>query len=416
MTSPPDQLRALTSYAFEELADGAGGLASFHRAIADRAFRASGAGAKPAEAIHGVVTKGVYGALRGSAELAGRATDVVLSQRPDTGTPVSRSGAGALLVGALNGLRGDHLEERGNAVAEPMSVRVRGEIVPPERGALAAAFPHATGRVVVFVHGLMGTERTWRWYRTEDRPPYGDRLEADLGATALHVRYNTGLHISENGALLARLLDDLAAAWPVELEEVALVGHSMGGLVARSACWSASEQQHDWAGKVRHVVSLGTPHLGAPIAQGLYYAVAGLDRLPETRPIANLLKKRSSGIRDLRQGSLVDEDWRDLEPDTLQAKACQEVPLLEGATHCFVTATVTRSARHPIGRLVGDTLVLAPSGSGRSKARRIPFRDADGLHVGPTHHIALLNHPEVYEQLRAWLSVAPERVAEVTPA
>src|SRR3954447_8817477 len=403
MTSPSDQLRALTSYTFEELADGAGGLASFHRAIAERAFRASGPGAKPAEAIHGAVTKGVYGALRGSAGLAGRATDVVLSQRPDTETPVSRSGAGALLVGALNGLRGDHLEERGNAVAEPMSVRVRGEIVPPERDALAAAFPRATGRIVVFVHGLMGTERTWRWYRTEARPPYGDRVEADLGATAVHVRYNTGLHISENGALLARLLDDLAAAWPVGLEEGALVAHSMGGLVAGSACWSASERQLGWAGKVRHVVSLGTPHLGAPIAQGLYYAVAGLDRLPETRPIANLLKKRSSGIRDLRQGSLVDEDWRDLEPDALRAKACREVPLLEGATHCFVAATVTASDRHPLGRLLGDTLVLSASASGRSRTRRIPFEEEYGVTLGSAHHLALLNHPEVYARLGGWL-------------
>ena len=92
------------------------------------------------------------------------------------------------------------------------------------------------------------------------------------------------------------------------------------------------------------------------------------------------------------------------------------MPLLEGATHCFVAATVTRSARHPVGRLIGDTLVLVPSASGRSRTRRIPFRDEDGLHVGPTHHIALLNHPRVYEQLKAWLSVAPERAVEVTPA
>jgi hypothetical protein len=68
---------------------------------------------------------------------------------------------------------------------------------------------------------------------------------------------------------------------------------------------------------------------------------------------------------------------------------------------------VTRSARHPVGRMVGDTLVLAPSASGRSRTRRIPFRDEDGLHVGGTHHLALLNHPAVYERLRAWLSDTP---------
>ena len=116
-------------------------------------------------------------------------------------------------------------------------------------------------------------------------------------------------------------------------------------------------------------------------------------------------RRRSSGIRDLRQGSLVDADWRERDPEALRAEACEEVPLLEGATHCFVSATVTRSPRHPLGRMVGDTLVLVPSASGKSRTRKLGFEAEFGLHVGGTHHIALLNHPAVCEQLRDWLSV-----------
>ena len=119
--------------------------------------------------------------------------------------------------------------------------------------------------------------------------------------------------------------------------------------------------------------------------------------------ISTFLRRRSSGIRDLRQGSLVDEDWRERDPEALRAAACQEVPLLEGATHCFVSATVTRSPRHPLGRIIGDTLVLVPSASGRSRTRKLGFEAEYGLHVGATHHIALLNHPAVYEKLHAWL-------------
>jgi hypothetical protein len=132
-----------------------------------------------------------------------------------------------------------------------------------------------------------------------------------------------------------------------------------------------------------------------------------LHAVPETRPIANLLRRRSAGIRDLRQGSLVDEDWRDRDPDALAAVACKEVPLLEGATHCFVAATITRSSGHPLGRLIGDWLVLEPSASGRSRARRIPFDAEFGMHIGGTNHIALLNHPAVYERLRGWLGDGP---------
>jgi hypothetical protein len=129
---------------------------------------------------------------------------------------------------------------------------------------------------------------------------------------------------------------------------------------------------------------------------------AALHVAPETRPFARLLRRRSAGIRDLRRGSLVDEDWRGQDPDALRAKASTEIPLLANATHCFVAATITRSGKHPVGRLLGDMLVLAPSASGR----RIGFQEQDGLKLGGTHHLALLNHPAVADQLREWLAAA----------
>src|SRR3954454_7781558 len=121
----------------------------------------------------------------------------------------------------------------------------------------------------------------------------------------------------------------------------------MGGLVARSACHRGAEDGTPWARSVRHVVSLGPPHMGGPLAQAVHYAGCALDAVPETRPFGNFLRRGSAGIRDLRQGSLVDEDCLDHDPHALRAAACAEVPLLEGATHCFVAATVTRSASHP---------------------------------------------------------------------
>jgi pimeloyl-ACP methyl ester carboxylesterase len=283
-------------------------------------------------------------------------------------------------------------------------VRAGGDVVAPERAALAAAFPRASPRLVVFVHGLMETEHAWR---LGGRESYGERLARELGCTPVDVRYNSGRHISQNGRSLADLLDALATAWPVEPEELALVGHSMGGLVARSACHQAAQDGHAWVGRVRHVVSLGTPHLGAPLAQGVHYVAEALHAVPETRPFGRFLRRRSAGIRDLRQGSLVDRDWEGRDPDALRAAACEEVPLLDGAMHCFVTATVTRDARHPVGRLVGDALVLPASASGRGRTRSIPFRPEDGLHVGGAHHLALLNHPAVYARLRTWLAGAP---------
>jgi pimeloyl-ACP methyl ester carboxylesterase len=252
----------------------------------------------------------------------------------------------------------------------------------------------------------MESEFAWGRGAGAEGETYGSRLARDLGCTPLYVRYNSGRHISENGRSLAELLESVVRAWPVEAGEIALIGHSMGGLVARSACHIAGGERLDWVRRVRHVVSLGSPHAGAPLEQAVHVTSAALHSLPETRPLAGFLRRRSAGIRDLRRGSLVDEDWRDCDPDALRAAACREVPLLEGATHCFVAATVTRSPQHPIGRLIGDWLVLVPSASGRSRTRRIPFDVDKGMHVGGTGHLALLNHPEVYERLREWLAPA----------
>jgi pimeloyl-ACP methyl ester carboxylesterase len=398
------ELRALTALGFDELRLATGGIGSIQRAIAGRVFRAVGPGAALVRPIHDGVTRGVYAGLALGTRVAGRAAQTAVARRETARAALpapqpSTTRGGSALIAALTGLRGDALEEEGSPLAQPMGVRVAGEPVALEPDSLAAAFPDATPSVVVFLHGLMETEFSWGTGRT-----YGTRLERELGWTPVTVRYNSGLRISRNGECLSELMEELVAAWPVEVERIALVGHSMGGLVARSACHRGSEDGADWVGRVRHSVSLGTPHMGAPLEQAVHVLSAGLAALPETRPFANFLRRRSGGIRDLRQGSLVDGDWRDRDPDALRAEACAEVRLLEGATHCFVSATVTRSERHPLGRLLGDTLVLRPSASGRSRTRRIPFDEELGAHLGGTHHFALLNHPAVYEKLRAWLA------------
>jgi pimeloyl-ACP methyl ester carboxylesterase len=404
-THPPNEVRALSALAFEELRGFPGAMREMHLGIAARAFRGAGPASRPAQLIHDAVSSGVYDALGAGAGLLGRATDAII-EREEVGAHVRLSSmrTGSALVGALNGLIGDRLERIGSDLDQGASVRVDGEAIALEQASLRAAFPEASERIVVFLHGLMGTEFYWDWDPREVGGSYGVRLAADLGCTPVYLRYNSGRHISENGRAVASLLEELVNAWPVQVHEIALVGHSMGGLVARSACHQATEAGRSWPERVGHIVTLGTPHLGAPLEQGAHVAAAMLYALPETRMLGAFLRKRSAGIRDLRHGSLVDEDWRGRDPQALRAAACKEVPLLAGATHCFVSATVTRDARHPLGRLLGDTLVLVPSASGRGRTRRIPFRDEHGHHVGATHHLALLNHPDVYERLRGWLA------------
>src|SRR5581483_5847116 len=149
---------------------------------------------------------------------------------------------------------GDTLARRENGLALTMALRSGGRDVVLTRAGIRQAYPHATSRVAVFIHGLCETDDAWMLGGTR-HVPYGFRLQAELGYTPVYLRYNTGLHISENGRQLARLLDRILAAWPVEVHELSLIGHSMGGLVARSACHYGAEAP--WCGQIRHVFTLG---------------------------------------------------------------------------------------------------------------------------------------------------------------
>ena len=385
--------------------------ADMHENIAGRPFGLLGPAAAPVRAIHDGVTRAVYagvvGALRGVVRAG--ASAVAASAEPGPGQLASRPGD-AIALGALNGLYGNHLAARGNELALSMQIRERGAQVPADPEAVAAAFPRAGGRVVVFAHGLCETEAAWRLPARggdrQDRRTYGQRLRDDLGFTAVFLRYNTGLHVSENGRSLARLLDDLVRSWPVEVEELVLVGHSMGGLVSRSACHYGRADGLGWTEAVRHVFCLGTPHLGADLEKGVHLLTWALARLPETRALANVLGARSAGIKDLRFGSCAEEDWCEGNPDEFLRDRCREVPFLPDAHYYFVGACLSDG---PLGTLLGDLLVRIPSASGRGngRGRRIPFEVDHGHQLTGLTHFDLLNHPAVYEQLRTWITREP---------
>ncbi|WP_188491076.1 lipase family alpha/beta hydrolase [Williamsia phyllosphaerae] len=399
------EVRELTRLALAELGDATTGIAKVHSAISDHVFTGLRLGlgdfVTPAKTVHDAIAGGTYSVITAVCDTA---SEIAGETANGWGRPPSETTKGAMVIAAVNGLIGDHLDSQRSPLAQPMAIRVDGVPVAPTVGALAAAFPAATGRVVVFLHGLMETEAAWT---LTGAPTYGTRLGDDLAATEIQVRYNTGKHVSENGRELEKLMAELVVSWPVPIHEIAFVGHSMGGLVVRSACFQAATAERLWVKRVRHVVCLGTPHLGAPLERSVHYLSAALDKLPESRPFARLLRRRSSGVRDLFHGSLVDEDWTGRDIDALRVAAVQEVPLLENATHCFVSATVTRNARHPLGRIIGDGLVLVPSASGRNKTRHIGFRDEDGFAIASANHFTLLNHDEVYDWLLARLSTPP---------
>ncbi|MGH2993562.1 MAG: esterase/lipase family protein [Solirubrobacterales bacterium] len=340
--------------------------------------------------------------------LRGTGTALAATMRGERSLAESRRGA--LALGALNGASGDQLADSESPLAIAMQLRHDGRSLPATPAELATRFPDATGRIVVFVHGLCGTEHAWWWGvdRARGGETYGTRLRRDLGHSPLYLRYNSGLHISDNGRRLGELLQAVAAGWPVPVEEIVLVGHSMGGLVARSGCRTALDGGMDWVERVRHVFYLGSPHGGADLEKGAHVAAWLLNAVPETRAAARALNGRSAGIHDLRYGYLLEEDWRERDPDELLRCYRGEVPFLDTATHYFIAASLTADSSHPLGRLAGDLLVRRPSAwAGRQHAIRDRFDLDRSRSLGPLTHFDLLNHPEVYDHMRDWLEAKP---------
>lgn len=379
-----------------------------HSGIARRVFRSIGPVAKPVEVVHNAIAGATYYAVdRGvRASLHGAGALAAETRGNDDDDTIEADPRVSGVLAALNGIYGDEMTELGNKFALTMQVRRHGKPVEMTAAAIASTFPGATGRIAVFVHGWCMTERSW-WRPPRDGEealPYGARLRDDLGFTPVYLRYNTGLHISENGKALAALIEQLRTLWPVPVEEIALVGHSMGGLVARSACHYATEHQHRWPDAVRHVVCLGSPHLGADLEKGVNAASWLLSQLPETRAVSLFLNERSAGTKDLRYGALLDEDWSDCDPDEFLQDRCHEVPFLPGAVYHFVATTAGPQA---VGAFLGDHLVRPQSASGAGKYRQIPFEQAHGLTLTGLHHFDLLNNGAVYDKLRHWLGESP---------
>ena len=386
-----------------------------HAGIAGRVFDSIGPSAAPARTIHDGLTRAIYTGvdrgLRGATHVAGRVAAEIWGNEVDAALESRTDAVGAVLA-AVNGIYGDELTDHENPLAGAMVVRHGGRSVALTTDDLAAAYPAATGRVVVFVHGWCLTEQSWSRppRETDDPRSYGERLYDALGYSPILLRYNTGLHISVNGRTLAGILALLHDQWPVPITELVLVGHSMGGLAARSACHYGAEEPHAWTDVVSRVVCLGSPHLGADLEKGVNIASWALAKLPETRAIATFLNARSDGVKDLRYGACLDDDWRDVDPDEFLRDRCREAPFLPHAKYHFVSSAVSPPL---LGMLAGDHLVRPKSAAGLGRSRRIPFAEEHGLILTGLNHFDLLNHPLVYATLHDWLSQSAIRPAGI---
>ena len=358
-------------------------------------------GKPPAGRIRGI-TGFVYGSIRGLTRLVGGGLDAVLGRLvPFFGDKPSSPEREAILA-VLNGVLGDYLEASGNPLAIRMCLRRSGRPLSLEKAALSAAIPNAGGKLLILAHGLCMNDLQW----ARQGHDHGAALERDLGYTPVYLYYNSGRHISTNGRELADLLEALLDNWPVPVEELAILGHSMGGLLARSAWHYGTAAGHAWPRQLKKLVFLGTPHHGAPMERGGNWIDTLLGISPYTAPLSRLGKIRSAGITDLRHTFLLDEDWHGRDRFARSASHHAALPLPEGVQCFAIAATTGRQIGDLKDRLIGDGLVPLASALGchAEQDRNLMFPESRQWVACETGHFDLLCSLEGYARIRQWLA------------
>lgn len=351
-------------------------------------------GAAPAKRAGGISGL-VYSGVRGVTRAVGVGLDAALGALAPLVRSQSSSPQREAVLAALNGVLGDYLAASENPLAIRMCLRQQGRVVSLERQALSHSHSQS-GRLLVLLHGLCMNDLQWQ----RQGHDHGAALARDLGFTPLYLHYNSGRAIPDNGRDFAALMQELAAQWPVPIERLVIVGHSMGGLVARSALHHARSAPNAWVKQLDSLVCLGSPHFGAPLERAGSRVDYLLGISPYSAPFTRLGKIRSAGIQDLRHGRIIASEGADA-PGAMP----QSVPPLPRGVRCFAVAASKQ--KHGTGkRLRGDGLVPVDSALGQhpDAALGLRFPAANRALVHEASHFDLLHREEVYMRLREWLA------------
>ena len=419
----------------------------------------------------GGLTGLVYQSVRSATQLIGKGVDALLTRLQPVLDAADHAAPGTpqreAVLAALNGVLGDRLAESHSALATTMTLRHGGaaldwQALPPDL--------KITGKVLVLIHGLCMNDLQWQTHgklpetgpetalgaRTETTPgttpgatpgatlktaqhpdknaqttgdvpfDHGAVLASALGYTPVYVRYNTGLHTSQNGAEFSNLLEQLVTHWPAPVEEISVVAHSMGGLVTRSAVHQATQKATAqfgksgefgktgtsgkavlrWPSLLKNIVFLGTPHHGAPLERAGNWVDVLLGSTRYSKPFARLAQLRSAGITDLRYGHVLDGDWQGHDRFRKKPDSRVHVPLPESVA-CFTVAATTAAKQGSVtDRLIGDGLVPLHSALGLhdDPQRSLHFAKKSQLIAYRTNHLQLLSSQEVAQQMVAWLT------------
>lgn len=361
------------------------------------------------------ITGSVYRTIHAVTRITGKSTDAVIAglqtfHEPADSDPSGNSRKEAFLA-VLNGVMGDRLAVDNSPFAGSMTLRYQGEALNQQS---LQQMPGAANKLVLLIHGLCMSDMQQHALRNEHPVEHGETLASELGYEPIYVRYNSGLHVSQNGSELSAQLEQLVHCWPEAIEELSVVAYSMGGLIIRSALHQARQQGLNWPDRIRNIVFLGTPHHGAPLERIGNWLDVILDSTPYTKPFTALGQLRSAGITDLRYGNVLHEDWQGHNRFHRKPDDRQILPLPE-SVNCYAVAATKADKRSLLAdRLIGDGIVPLHSALGQhdEAARMLAFAESSQRIAYGTSHLELLSSPGVSKQIVHWLAHENQNCSE----
>ncbi|MGO1756304.1 MAG: lipase family alpha/beta hydrolase [Psychrobacter sp.] len=298
------------------------------------------------------------------------------------------------LVNVLNGVMGDHLVNNQNALAIPMV------LYDKEGNAQRSGL---SGRVVILCHGLCMSHLSWQSKKGNDLSEAISISQPDT--TVLMLDYNTGRRISRNGRQLSKFLQGLVDDNP-NISQIDLVGHSMGGLVARSALFYGEQDHFEWVKRVGNLITLGSPHHGAVLERIGNYVQEIIAKLPFAGSLAKLGEMRSAGIIDLRHGSILDADWKTLDQRSVLPQDFRHPTKLPSGikTYFVASALVETHFDSKMTNMLGDGLVSVASALGEDDVEHALFvPEGHKAMFYSVSHMNLIHSRRVREQVVEWL-------------
>lgn len=381
------------------------GITDLTEAVHMRILGSTGKVGAPVHKPLAMATSLVYKSVRGISSLVGTGLDGLLARLAPLLSTHSHWPGREPVLSALNGVLGDYLAASHNPLAIPLRLRHQGQVLALNADAIAQildpAMPAAHGRILILAHGLCMNDLQWQ----RKGHDHGAMLARERQYTPIYLHYNTGQHISSNGQLFADQLQALVQAWPVPIEEIVLLCHSMGGLVSRSAFHYGTLAKHQWVAQVKKIIFLATPHHGSPLERGGNWVHILTDLSSYSAPFSRLAKIRSSGITDLRYGNLLDADWHGKDRFAHGGDPRNAVPLPTGVACYTVAATTGKKKGDLTDSILADGLVPLASALGQHEdgTHSLNFAPERQAVVYGTHHFAVLDSPEVAQKLLEWL-------------